>query len=160
MNIKKLIRSTLFGVMLYIIQLLLAPLPNIELVSLSIVIIALHFDKEALFASVIYTFLATLTWGFGPWVIGYYIAWPTLAMATMMVKRLTTHWKVLSTLLGVYGLLFGMITAIPYLFTSGLEFTILYWMQGIYFDLIHGVSNFVIALLIGEKVEKRLGTLF
>ena len=49
---------------------------------------------------------------------------------------------------GIFGLLFGFLCAIPYLFVSGLAGAFAYWIAGIPFDLIHGIGNFVIMLVL------------
>ena len=60
-------------------------------------------------------------------------------------------WKAASAgglLCGFYGLIFGTLTAIPVLILSGPAATLAYIISGIPFDLVHGVSNFLLAFLL------------
>ena len=70
-------------------------------------------------------------------------------------------WVLVSTL---YGLTFGFFCSIPYLFVGGLRTAVSWWIAGIPYDLIHGTSNAVLALVlfyplrsILRKIAVRIG---
>ena len=54
---------------------------------------------------------------------------------------------------GIFGLVFGLLCAIPYIFTSGIYGAFAYWVAGIPFDLIHGIANFVIMLVLHQPMK-------
>lgn len=62
-------------------------------------------------------------------------------------------------LCGFYGLIFGTLTAIPVLILSGPAATLAYIIRGIPFDLIHGVSNFLLAFLLLPTLRRILARL-
>lgn len=62
-------------------------------------------------------------------------------------------------LCGFYGLIFGTLTAIPVLILSGPAATLAYIISGIPFDLIHGVSNFLLAFLLLPTLRRILARL-
>ena len=70
-------------------------------------------------------------------------------------------WAVFS---GLYGLLFGPLCAIPYFFIGfaggglqqGLTQMFSWWVAGIPFDIIHGISNFVIMLALYRPIHTLL----
>ena len=55
---------------------------------------------------------------------------------------------------GLFGLSFGLLCAIPYIFTSGLYGAFAWWVAGIPWDLVHGISNFVIMLVLYEPMKR------
>ena len=61
---------------------------------------------------------------------------------------------VLVPIAGGFGLLYGALCAIPYFFMGGLAAAISYWIYGIPFDLIHGISNVCIMLLLWKPMGK------
>ena len=54
---------------------------------------------------------------------------------------------------GIFGLSFGLLCAIPYIFTSGIYGAFTWWVAGIPFDLIHGIANFVIMLVLHKPMK-------
>lgn len=54
---------------------------------------------------------------------------------------------------GIFGFLFGLLCAIPYIFISGIPGAFAWWVQGIPFDLIHGVANFAIMLVLYHPIQ-------
>ena len=54
-------------------------------------------------------------------------------------------WALIS---GFYGLAFGALCEIPWLVTVGFRVAFTAWVAGIPFDLVHGISNFLIALVL------------
>lgn len=62
-------------------------------------------------------------------------------------------------LCGFYGLIFGTLTAIPVLILSGPAATLAYIISGIPFDLVHGVSNFLLAFLLLPTLRRILARL-
>lgn len=151
--IRNIATLALCAAMLFVVQVAAAGLPNIELVSLLIIIYTLAFGYRVLY--IIYTFvmLEGFLYGFGIWWISYLYVWTILAGITWIFrsKKSPLGWAILS---GTFGLLFGALCTIPYLITGGPAMALAYWVSGIPFDLIHCAGNFVLCLLLWKPLNK------
>lgn len=88
----------------------------------------------------------------------YLYIWAILAVAAWLFRKMESRlgWGLLC---GFYGLIFGTLTAIPVLILSGPAATLAYIISGIPFDLIHGVSNFLLAFLLLPTLRRVLARL-
>ena len=77
----------------------------------------------------------------------YLYAWPLLAGVTWLLRRQRSAW-VFSILAGAFGLSFGALCAVPYLFAGGPAAAFSWWVAGIPYDIIHCVSNFLLCRLL------------
>lgn len=156
----------LVGIMIAIIEaakLSLAALPNIELVSFLIIMFTLHFGKKTFFAIPAFIVIEVLIFGFEPmWVTAYLYIWPLLYLLTLIFSKSKSAFN-MALLSGFFGLIFGFLCSFPYLFmstalnpTASLSSAIAYWIAGIPFDVIHGVSNFIIMLVLYTPVSRVL----
>lgn len=141
---------TLFGMLAAVTfgaKWVMAPLPNIEPVSLMVMIFGAVFGWKALFPVAVYVAAEILFYGLGPWNINYLYVWPLLAVLAMLMRnvRHSLAWAVLS---GVFGLMFGALCAPVDVFIGGVGYAVSKWVSGIPFDLTHCAGNFVIALLL------------
>lgn len=140
----------LIGMMIATIEIAkfaMAALPNIELTSFLIILYTLYFGKRILFVIPAFILLEGCMYGFGLWWIMYLYAWPLLALVTHMFRKLDSAWF-WSIVSGAFGLFFGVLCAIPYLFISGPKGALAWWVAGIPFDVIHCISNFVVCLVL------------
>lgn len=145
----------LFVAIIEVCKFALANLANIELTSFLLIIFSLHFGKRVYAAVPVFILIEGVVYSFGLWWIMYLYAWPLLILVTRIFKKNDSAllWAVVS---GVFGLLFGFLCAIPYLFMGGISTAFSWWIAGIPFDLVHGVSNFLIMLLLYRPVAKVL----
>ena len=156
--------GALFGALLFISQIIAAPLPNIELVSLFIIVWTRVYRYGALPGIGVFILLEGLCYGFGIWWVSYLYIWFILWGMVMLVPPMkkarplaaALGWASLS---GVYGLAFGSMTAIPWLFRGGPAAAIAYILSGIPFDITHGVANFVLAFLLAIPLIRLLSKL-
>lgn len=135
----------------------LAFLPNIELVTFLIIVCTLVFGKKTCAAVFAFVGIECLIWGMGLWVINYLYVWPLLVLMTLIMKRRgfdsAPAYAVLS---GAFGLGFGALCAIPYLFIGGPVMMASWWVSGIPFDLIHAGGNFVLCLVLFRPILRVL----
>ncbi len=128
-------------------QVALSFLPNIELVSMLIILSTLIFGWRALY--IIYVFVAVegLIYGFGLWFINYLYVWTVLFVLVLLLRKLNSAflWAVIS---GLYGLCYGALCSIPYFITGGPASGFAYWVQGVPFDLLHGAGNLIVMLIL------------
>lgn len=141
---------TLFGMLAAVTfgaKWVMAPLPNIEPVSLMVMIFGAVFGWKALFPVAVYVAAEILFYGLGPWNINYLYVWPLLAALAILMRNMRhpLAWAVLS---GVFGLMFGALCAPVDVFIGGVGYAVSKWVSGIPFDLTHCAGNFVIALLL------------
>ena len=145
----------LLGVMIAILEVaknVLAFLPNVELVSLLIILYALYLGKRVFLVVSAFVLIEGCIYGFGLWWIMYLYTWPLLAVLTMLFKKQNSVWF-WSILSGVFGLFYGALSAIPYLFLGGFQTAFSWWIAGIPFDIIHCVSNFVLCLILFKPLR-------
>ena len=141
---------------IFVQQVAFAWLPNIELVSLLVIIYTLTFRHKVLYIIYAFVLLEGVTYGFNLWwVIPYLYVWTILAGVAWLFRsmRSSLGWAVLS---GVFGLLFGALCAIPYLFIGGPATAFAYWVSGIPFDIAHCAGNFLLCLLLWKPLYKLL----
>lgn len=154
--------SILFGVLgglTFALKVAMAPLPNIEPVSLLVMLYAAAFGKKAVYPISIYVLLEYVLYGFGLWTANYLYVWFLLAGAACALRSMESPlgWALLS---GAFGLLFGALCAPVYLFTGGPAFALSWWISGIPFDLLHCAGNFALALTLFKPLRGVLGRLW
>ncbi|MBB6715853.1 hypothetical protein [Clostridium gasigenes] len=156
-NLKTIILMGVLGAILVVSQIALNFIPNVELVSLLLIIFTLIYEKKALYIVFVFVISMGLMYGFGLWWIGYLIIWPALVMITYTFKnKFNKNFLGLAIFSAGFGLIFGALYAIPYIFTSGMNVAIAYWIRGIPFDLIHMVGNYFAMILLGERIYNLL----
>ena len=136
-------------------KLALSFLPNIELVTLLIILFTLTVGKKIYYAVFAFVVLEGLLYGFGIWWVMYLYMWPLLAWVTWLLRRKKDVWT-FALLSGAFGLGFGAMCAVPYLFVGGINTACAWWVSGIPFDIIHGISNFVLMLILYKPLRKVL----
>lgn len=136
----------------------LAALPNIEPVSLLIIVYGTVFGRKALYPIYVYVMLELLFWGLGLWNLNYLYIWSILLGLTLAFRRMESSWG-WAILSGAYGLAFGLLCTPVYLITGGWAFGLSWWISGIPYDVVHCVGNFGIALVLRKPLVQVLGSL-
>ena len=148
----------LMGVMTATIEaakLALFVVPNVELVTLLVILYSIHFGKKALPAIFAFVGIECLIWGLGLWVIMYLYIWPLLSIVVQIFRKQKSVWF-WSILAGIYGLLFGALCSISYFFIGGIRTAVTWWIAGIPYDILHGISNFIICFILYYPLTKVL----
>ena len=57
---------------------------------------------------------------------------------------------------GAFGLFFGLLCSIVYIFTSGPSGALGWWISGIPFDILHGAGNFTLSLILFKPLSAAL----
>lgn len=147
---------TLIALMVAIIEvckIALAQIPNVELTSFWIILFTLYFGTRIFYVIPVFILLEGAIFGFGIWWVMYLYAWPLLAIVTLLLRRMKNAWE-WSIVSGLFGLCFGALCAIPYAVTGGIYAGVAWWVNGIPFDLIHGVGNFAIMLVLYHPIRR------
>ena len=134
-------------------------LPNIEPVSLMVMLMAVVFGWKALYPVYLYVLMEVLLYGINLWNINYLYVWTLLAVAAILMRRLRNPlwWALLS---GVFGMAFGLLCAPVYIAIGGVDYALRWWLAGIVFDIPHAIGNFVIALLLFAPLRTLLQRLY
>lgn len=161
-NKMPLVEVVLFGILgalTFGAKVVMAVLPNIEPVSLMVMLFAVVFGLKGLYPVLIYVALEILVYGLGTWNIMYLYIWPIFAIAAFLLRKMRhpLGWAMLS---GVFGLLFGALCAPVDIFIGGFGYAVTKWTTGIMFDIFHCVGNFVIALVAFQPLRTRLTKLY
>lgn len=122
-------------------------LPNVELVTLLLVIYTVYYGKRTYVIAFAFTALEVFFWGPHLWIIMYLYVWPLLITVVLLIRSRAEYWQY-CVLTGAFGLCFGALCSIPYFFIGGVRMMVSWWIAGIPYDLIHGVSNFLLCLLL------------
>ena len=122
-------------------------LPNIEVVTLLLIVYSITLGWKTIYVAVVFTILECFVWGFGLWTISYFYIWPGLVVGVCLCKRHQSVWF-WSIFSGMFGLFFGAFCSIVYLFLGGIGTAFASWVSGIPFDLIHCAGNFVLMLVL------------
>ena len=148
--------NALLAALMTVLQVVMAPLPNIEPVSLLILVYTLVYGGQVFY--IVYTFvlLEGLLFGFHLWWVTYLYIWTLWAAVVLLLRRGREKpplmWAAAS---GAFGLSFGALDALPYL-AGGLMAAFSRWVSGIPFDVLHCLGNFFLALALERPLYRLL----
>jgi len=154
----------LLGCLMFTSKFLMAAIPNVKLIALSIAAITIVFRVRALFPIYVYVALEGVVYGFTPWWIPYLYIWLPLWGAVMLVskfmpddiyqkkntKKIVFFTVAYMVVCAAHGYLFGTMWAPAQAIMFHLNFkgTIAWIIAGLPFDMIHGTANFFICSLV------------
>ena len=143
----------MFAALMFASKMLMELLPNVHLLGMFTLLLTVVFRRRALIPIYLYVAINGVYAGFATWWIPYLYVWTVLWGAVMLLpKRMPKRIApvVYMTAAGLHGLLFGVIYSPCQALLMGfsLEQTIAWIGAGFYFDLIHGISNFICGILI------------
>lgn len=161
----------LIGMMIAVIEvskLALAQVPNVELTTFWIIMFTLYLGNRIFYVIPAFILIEGAIYGFNVWWIMYLYAWPLLALFAIPMRKKNTYFGC-TMLSGIFGLLFGLLCSLPYIFIgsfgmngyesgllNGLRTAFTWWVAGIPFDLIHGIANIVIMLVLYYPITKAM----
>ena len=115
------------GALTFAMKFAMAWLPNIEPVSLMILVMAACLGWKALYPVYLYVALEILVYGIGQWNLCYLYVWAILAVAAILLRKTESPllWALLSA---VFGLAFGALCGIADIFIGG-RYIPGYWVR-------------------------------
>ena len=142
-------------------KLALSFLPNIEIVSLLIILYARHFRWKVIPIILLFITIEMFIWGVQTWVIMYLYSWPLLALVAYLTRNCPS--VILTAIIsGTFGLLFGALCSIVYLFIGGPSTAFAWWVAGLPWDFVHCAGNVVAVLVLywplSRVITRYLGT--
>ena len=148
----------LLGTLTFVLKFIMAPLPNIEPVSILLIVYTVSFGKKAIYPLIIYVLLEIVIYGFGIWSVGYLYIWLVLVLIVLSIYNINKSlnsflWAVVSC---IYGLSVGMLYIPLYVISGGTSIAISWWISGIPYDITHGVANFILCITLFKPLTKIL----
>lgn len=128
-------------------QIAMSFLPNIEIVTLLFILYTLVLGKKVFLVIYAFVLLEGIFYGFGLWWLNYLYIWALLAIVVLIFRKQESVWF-WSILSGFYGLLYGALCAVIYLFIGGINTAFAYWVSGLGFDVTHCIGNVVVCLIL------------
>lgn len=149
MKTKELVRDAFLAAILLVLQIGFSWLPNVEFVSLMLMLYTLVFGRRVWLILYVFVALEGLIYGFGLWWFSYLYVWSILCGAVFLMGWKGRPRTISAALLsGIFGMMFGFFCSISYLFAGGPGAALAWWAAGIPFDIVHGISNFILASLL------------
>ena len=154
-KIRDLALYAVLGALTFGAKFAMSGLPNIEPVSLMVMLFAVVFGAQAVYPIGVYIAMEFLVYGPGLWNLCYLYIWFVLAAAAYLLRKMESAlgWAVLS---GGFGLAFGLLCAPVDMVVGGAAYALGKVITGIPFDIAHCVGNFIIALTLFCPLRKRM----
>lgn len=158
-SIREMVLFGILGAITFAAKYVMSFLPNIEPVSLFVMLFAVVFGKKWVYPVYLYVVLEILFYGVSLWNVNYLYIWSVLAVLAYYLRnmRQPLGWAVLS---GVFGLAFGALCGIVDVFIGGFSYAVTKWISGIPFDIAHCLGNFVIALILFVPLRNLMEKLY
>lgn len=159
LRLKEIALFGMLGALTFGAKVAMSGLPNVEPVSLFVMVFAVVFGIKCIYPIYLYIGLEILLYGIGTWNIMYLYIWAALALGAWLMRRAKSPlaWAMLS---GIFGLSFGALCAPVDFLLGDLGYVIAKWISGIPFDVAHCAGNFVIALLLFTPLRQLLEKLW
>ena len=150
---------SVLGALTFAAKYVMSGLPNIEPVSLMVMLFAVVFGRKCLYPIYLYVMMEFLFYGLNLWSINYLYIWTVLAVGAYLLRKMEhpLGWAILS---GAFGLLFGALCGIVDVFIGGFGYAAAKWVSGIPFDIAHCIGNFVIAALLFRPMRELMEKLY
>ena len=152
LTLREVVLYGVLGALTFAAQVVMGPLPNIEPVSLMVMIFGAVFGWRGLYPVYVFVVMEVLYYGLGLWNINYLYIWGVLAVAAILLRKMQQPlgWAMVSA---VFGLCFGALCGIVDIFIGGFGYAAAKWASGIPFDIAHCGGNFVIALVLFKPLR-------
>ena len=159
LTLREVVLFGVLGALTFALQVVMGPLPNIEPVSLLVLLFGAVFGWKGLYPVYVFVVMEILFYGLGLWNINYLYIWAVPALAGVVLRKMDTAlgWAMVS---GAFGLVFGALCGIVDIFIGGWGYAAAKWVSGIPFDILHCVGNFGIALILFKPLRRVLDRLY
>ena len=158
-SVREVVLFGVLGALTFAAKYAMSFLPNIEPVSLMVMLFVVVFGRKWVYPVYLYIAMEILFYGISLWNINYLYIWAVLALAAGCMKKMQ-HPLGWANLSGAFGLLFGARCGIVDIFIGGFGYAAAKWVSGIPFDIAHCAGNFVIALLLFVPMRRLLEKLY
>ena len=144
-------------------KLALSFIPNVEVVTLLLAVYGYVFGWAGVIAAVVFVGIEPMIWGFGSWVVTYFIYWPSLALVFCLLRRVKfrSRWF-FTAVAALMTVIFGILsTIVDVLFLTGItsyffKNLIIFYARGIVFYVVQISCNLVLFPILFEFLTKKL----
>lgn len=144
-GIRKIVFIAVITAVLEVAKFSLNAIANVELISLLTIVLTLYFGwKVTLPSLLLFAGIESIWWGISIWTVTYFYVWPVLILVTWLLRKQMNR-VTAACLSSFYGFAFGLLCSLTTLIIAGLNAAFAWWIAGIPYDLVHGISNFIIA---------------
>ena len=159
LTVREMTLFSMLAALTFAAKYVMAVLPNIEPVSLMVMLFGAVFGRKAFYPIMLYVLMEILFYGLGIWNVMYLYIWPVLGLGAYHMRKVEhpLGWAILS---GIFGLLFGALCMPVDMVMGGIGYAAAKWISGIPFDIAHCIGNFVIALVLFVPMRKIMKTLY
>ena len=152
-TIRELTIFSMLGAVMYASKILMDLAPNIHLIGVFIVAFTIVYRQKALYPIYVFVFITGMLSGFAAWWVPYLYIWTVLWGITMLLPKRMPKWLkpfVYMIVCALHGFLYGALYAPVQALLFGLNFDgmIAWYLAGLPWDVLHGVSNFFCGILI------------
>ena len=127
-TVKELALFSVLGALTFAAKYVMSFLPNIEPVSLMVMLFAVTFGRKCLYPIYLYVAMELLFFGIGLWNINYLYVWAVLAVGAYLLRKM--RWKLgWAMLSGGFGLSFGLLCGIVDIFIGGASYAVTKWIR-------------------------------
>jgi energy-coupling factor transport system substrate-specific component len=146
-------------------RVLFAALPNVQPVTILILLIGIHLGpRRATAVAVLVALLSNMALGHGPWTFYQAVAWALVGISGWMLRPwlvsrdgMTVRVLPLAILGFIWGFLYDWLVSITMLaITQQVESYVSYFMLGLPFDLMHAVGNVLFAIWLAPSLHRLL----
>lgn len=136
---------------IFCVKLALSFLPNVEAVTLLTALFGYCFGYAGVIAAVVFVCIDAMIYGFGSWVISYFLYWPVVAAIFALFARLKIGGRIIPTVTAVLlTVWFGVLTSLVEVglfsgyFDKFLYRFAIYYARGAVFYIVQTVCNAVL----------------
>lgn len=137
------------------LQVALAALPNIELVTLLIILLTHRIGLKSLWSIYTFAMVEALIYPSGTWIISYFYVWTVLAVTVFLLRK--NGGAVLYTIVAaLFGILFGTLCSISSFVIGGFGYGVSWIISGLGYDVLHCFGNLVSVALLFYPLDRAL----
>ena len=153
LSVKEITLFAFLGALMFASKMIMEILPNMHLLAMFIALYTIVFRKKALYPIYVFVLVTGIYSGFAVWWVPYLYIWTVLWGVVMLLPKNMSRpvqAVVYPIVCSLHGFLFGILYAPAQALFFGLNFeqTLAWIAAGLYFDLIHGISNLFAGILV------------
>lgn len=157
-RIFEMVLFAMLATLMFCSKIIMELLPNIHLLGMFTMVYTVVFRKKALIPIYLYVIINGIYAGFADWWLPYLYVWGVLWAMTMLIPKKIPKVAaciVYPVVCAVHGFAFGIIYAPGQALLYGFNFeqTLAWISMGLPFDIIHGISNFFVGMIIFPLTE-------
>ncbi|EFR31848.1 ECF transporter S component [Eremococcus coleocola] len=149
--LRRLIWDALMAALCFILRLLLAPLPNVQPVTVLLIFVCWYLSaKDSILIASLTIVISNLFLGFGPWTLAQITAYCILILISKLFAPFLKRegYLIQAFYMIAIGFLYGLIISLIQAPFYGIQHFWVYYFNGVLFDAYHGIGNLIFFLLL------------